>query len=66
MQSLLRTHWRPLARRAFATKIDVEGFVRQNVTPYAGDEMFLKGATERTKTLWDRCLGLLKVEHEKG
>ena len=43
-------------------KIDVRGFVSKNITPYDGDASFLKGATQRTKNLWQICLDAIKEE----
>ncbi len=42
--------------------IDVRDFVRKNITPYLGDHSFLKGPSERTKILWDKCLSALQEE----
>ena len=47
-------------------RIDVADFVYSNITPYEGDASFLKGATERTKKLWDKCLEALAEERENG
>ncbi|WP_265165026.1 formate C-acetyltransferase [Salinimicrobium tongyeongense] len=47
-------------------KIDVRDFVTLNVTPYYGDDSFLAGATERTKTLWQICLAAMKEERERN
>jgi formate C-acetyltransferase len=35
--------------------IDVYDFVLQNITPYEGDDTFLVGPSEKTKTLWNIC-----------
>ena len=43
-------------------KIDVRGFVSQNITPYDGDASFLTGATQRTKDMWNICLDAIKEE----
>ena len=47
-------------------EIDVRGFIRYNYTPYEGDSSFLKGATEKTKKLWNKVLELYKKEREAG
>ena len=47
-------------------EIDVRGFIQTNYTPYEGDSKFLKGATEKTKKLWDKVLDLYKKERENG
>ena len=47
-------------------EIDVRGFIQSNYTPYEGDSKFLKGATDKTKKLWDEVLELYKKERENG
>ena len=47
-------------------EIDVRGFIQSNYTPYEGDSKFLKGATDKTKKLWDKVLDLYKKERENG
>ncbi len=46
--------------------IDVRDFIQNNYTPYEGDSSFLKGATDKTKKLWDEVLELYKKERENG
>lgn len=45
-------------------KIDVRQFIYDNITPYDGDESFLKWPSEKTKKLRDKCKKLLKKEKE--
>ena len=47
-------------------RIDVKSFIKNNYTPYMGDESFLEGATEATLALWDKCMELKKIERERG
>ena len=47
-------------------KISVYEFIKDNYTPYYGDDSFLAPATKRTKDLWNKCLELLELEREKG
>ena len=47
-------------------RIDVEDFVKSNITRYSGSHAFLQGATKRTEALWGKCTALLKKEIEKG
>lgn len=42
--------------------INVTDFVKLNITPYEGDASFLKGPTERTKAVWNKCLEALAEE----
>ncbi|MDD2871506.1 MAG: formate C-acetyltransferase [Candidatus Gracilibacteria bacterium] len=47
-------------------KIDVRNYVYDNMTEYTGDSSFLAGPTEKTNTLWAKCMELLKKEREKN
>lgn len=42
--------------------VDVTDFVKTNITPYVGDASFLTGPTERTKSVWNKCLKALAEE----
>jgi len=55
-----------ISRGRWDKTIDVRDFVSRNYTVYDGDESFLCGPTERTKKLWQECLGLFKQEAKKG
>ncbi len=46
--------------------IDTRSFIRDNYTPYDGDESFLEDATEATNKLWGRLQELQKEERAKG
>ncbi len=48
------------------SKIDVRSFVSKNITPYDGDASFLRGATQRTKDMWDICLAAIEEERERN
>lgn len=48
------------------TKIDVAEFIKQNVTPYYGDDSFLSGPTQRTLYMWSKVSELMKEERKKG
>lgn len=50
----------------WSSEVNVRDFLQRNITPYHGDCSFLAGATERTKTLWDKVSVLLREENEKG
>ena len=47
-------------------EIDVRNYVRENITPYTGDDSFLAGPTEKTTKLWEKCLNALKEEQANG
>ena len=38
----------------YETEIDVRDFIKQNYTPYYGDESFLEGPTDATNFLWNK------------
>ena len=46
--------------------IDVRDFIQRNYTPYAGDDSFLTGPTERTTRVWDTLAAMFPEEREKG
>ncbi len=48
------------------TKIDVAEFIKQNITPYYGDDSFLSGPTQRTMYMWSKVSELMKEERAKG
>ena len=50
----------------WSRRIDVADFVYNNITPYEGDASFLAGATERTKSLWAKCLEAIEEERANG
>ena len=62
----MREQWYDFNQGSWTTDINVRSFIQRNYTPYEGDESFLTGATERTKSLWEDALELMKLENEKG
>jgi formate C-acetyltransferase len=58
--------WQGFTGGQWTQEVNIRDFIQQNYTPYLGDESFLKPATERTKSLWQEVLELMKVEREKG
>ena len=40
--------------------IDVAEFIRNNYTPYYGDDSFLSGPTQRTMYMWSKVSELMK------
>ena len=46
--------WREFKPGTWCTDIDVRDFIIRNVTPYAGDEMFLAGPSKRTDAVWNK------------
>jgi formate C-acetyltransferase len=58
--------WRGFNPGLWQKEIDVRDFIQQNYTPYEGDGAFLKGATARTKRIWDKLQALFIEERRKG
>lgn len=48
------------------TKIDVSGFIRENMIPYSGGSEFLETPTAKTLKLWNIIRDLKEKEREKG
>lgn len=46
--------------------INVYDFVLQNITPYEGDDKFLVGPSEKTKTVWNICKENLLQERKNN
>jgi len=57
--------WKDFKKGNWCSEIDLRDFIQLNYTPYEGDRSFLKGASERTRKLWNKVSELLKKEREK-
>jgi formate C-acetyltransferase len=62
----MREEWNGFVGGKWEKAIDVRGFIQKNYTPYEGDDSFLCGPTEATKTLWAQVMDLTKQEREAG
>ena len=51
------SQWNEFKGNRWKEKISVRDFVRDNYTPYDGDESFLEGPTEATNKLWGKLAG---------
>ena len=58
--------WEGFKGTKWQNKIDVEDFIKSNYKEYTGDDKFLEGPTNKTKTLWKKCEKLLIKEQKKG
>ncbi len=56
------SQWDEFKGNRWKEKISVRDFVRDNYTPYDGDESFLEGPTEATNKLWGKLQELQKAE----
>ena len=54
--------WTGFQRGKWMDDIDVRDFIQRNFKPYEGDDSFLCGATDRTKAMWDKVMGLFEQE----
>ena len=59
-------YWQGFNEGRWQQIIDVRNFIQANYKPYGGNADFLAGITDKTKRVWDKCLDLLALEHEKG
>jgi formate C-acetyltransferase len=58
--------WRGLGPGDWRSAINVRGFIVRNVAPYAGDEKFLAGISQRTKAVWAKLQPYFADERKKG
>ncbi len=57
--------WSGFTPGTWQREIDVRGFIQANFTPWAGDDAFLAGPTERTRALWTGLGPLFAEERAK-
>jgi len=50
----------------WSKEINVRYFMKQNYTPYYGDDSFLVGPTKRTQAIWKKLTDLFVEERKKG
>lgn len=62
----MKNEWKNFASGNWQDNIDVENFIQLNYKEYTGNSDFLKGKSNRTTKVWDKCLSLLKKELKKG
>lgn len=58
--------WNKFKGDLWKKTIDVNDFIINNYKEYLGDESFLKGPSDKTINVWDRCKDLIVAESEKG
>src|ERR1700760_723906 len=58
--------WTGFQPRDWQTSINVRDFIVRNVTPYAGNEDFLAGPSQRTKVVWAALQPYFADERKKG
>ena len=57
--------WEGFKTGDWCENINVSDFIKLNYSLYEGNDEFLENASEKTKIIWNKCLDLLKEEHEK-
>lgn len=62
----MEKEWNGFKGDKWQSEIDVRDFIQNNVTPYCGDEAFLRPATAKTKKVFKKTVELLKKERENG
>ena len=65
-ESSERHSWDGFRPGEWCTSINVRDFIVRNVTPYAGDEKFLAGPSQRTKAVWAKLQPYFADERKKG
>src|SRR6516162_8137758 len=58
--------WRGFRPGDWQNSINVRDFIVRNVTPYAGNEDFLAGPSQRTKAVWAKLQPYFADERKKG
>ncbi|MEN6326557.1 MAG: formate C-acetyltransferase [Syntrophomonas sp.] len=58
--------WRSYKPGIWQQEVNVRDFIQKNYTPYDGDDSFLEGPTEKTRTLWLKCQNLLLNEQRSN
>lgn len=61
----MKNEWLNFKEGKWTNEIDVSNFIDLNYESYLGDESFLSGPTDKTKTVWNKCEELLKEELAK-
>ena len=57
--------WKGFKGGSWLNKINVSSFIMCNYKPYDGDESFLVGTSNKTKSVWNKCSKLLREELKK-
>lgn len=56
------SEWEGFRAGPWSEKINVENFIASNFSPFSGTDEFLTGPSQRTKTLWEKVLVMMKQE----
>ena len=58
--------WRSFKGEKWKNEINVSAFIEDNYNEYLGDDSFLKGVSNKTKNVWEKCLELFIEENKNG
>ena len=58
--------WNGFRPEDWLSSINVRDFIVRNVTPYTGDEAFLAGPSQRTKSVWAKLQPYFAEERKKA
>ena len=56
--------WNDFKQGKWQEEIDVANFIQENYTEYLGDDSFLEDVSEKSKSVWDKCLKLFNKENK--
>lgn len=61
----MKEQWKGFRGGNWCNRIDVKDFIQNNYKSYDGDNSFLEGITNKTKSVWNKCSDLLAEELKK-
>ena len=61
----MKEQWKGFRGGNWCNRIDVKDFIQNNYKSYDGDNSFLEGITNKTKSVWNKCSNLLTEELKK-
>jgi len=61
----MKEEWQDFKEGLWNESINVENFIQENYHPYDGDASFLKGVSNKSSRVWNKCQELLKEELKK-
>ena len=62
----MRKEWSGFIPGEWTGEVNVREFIKNNYSPYDGDDGFLCDATPKTIKLWNQVMGLMQEENKKG
>ena len=62
----MKAEWYNFKHGVWMEEINVKDFIKNNYVEYSGDASFLEMASDKTRSIWNKCEALLKLENEKA